>query len=255
MEQLTMSSNLATQLREGTKKAHTMAENVGFVRCFLKGTVEKTSYRKLVASLYYVYSAIEEEMQRLQNHPIVGKIYFPELNRKHSLERDLTYYFGPNWRDQISPSPATQAYVARIHEVAQTAPELLIAHSYTRYMGDLGYKGVQIPTWDARLFDLRLAAESQDYCDELAGVARSNGVAITELSTHLQGQLVAVHPAYDALFDVAARALAAGRSVVLDATFLDEDLRARAADLGRELASGHTRVGDGIFKTGGNINR
>jgi len=132
-----MSSNLATQLREGTKKAHTMAENVGFVRCFLKGTVEKNSYRKLVASLYYVYSAIEEEMQRLQNHPIIGKIYFPELNRKHSLERDLTYYFGPNWRDQISPSPATQAYVARIHEVAQTAPELLIAHSYTRYLGDL----------------------------------------------------------------------------------------------------------------------
>lgn len=132
-----MSSNLAMQLREGTKKAHTMAENVGFVRCFLKGTVEKNSYRKLVASLYYVYSAIEEEMQRLQFHPIVSKIYFPELNRKHSLERDLNFYFGPNWRDQIRPSPATQAYVARIHEIAKTAPELLIAHSYTRYMGDL----------------------------------------------------------------------------------------------------------------------
>ncbi len=132
-----MSSNLAMQLREGTKKAHTMAENVGFVRCFLKGTVEKTSYRKLVASLYFVYSAIEEEMQRLQGHPIVSKIYFPELNRKHSLERDLTFYFGANWRDQITPSPATQAYVARIHEIAETAPELLIAHSYTRYLGDL----------------------------------------------------------------------------------------------------------------------
>ncbi|AFY61155.1 heme oxygenase (biliverdin-producing) [Synechococcus sp. PCC 6312] len=132
-----MSSNLAMQLREGTKKAHTMAENVGFVRCFLKGTVEKNSYRKLVASLYFVYSAIEEEMQRLQADPIISKIYFPELNRKHSLERDLAFYFGPNWREQISPSPATQAYVARIHEIAQSAPELLIAHSYTRYMGDL----------------------------------------------------------------------------------------------------------------------
>lgn len=132
-----MSSNLAMQLREGTKKAHTMAENVGFVRCFLKGTVEKTSYRKLVASFYFVYSAIEAEMQRLQADPIISKIYFPELNRKNSLERDLAFYFGPNWRDQISPSPATQAYVARIHEIAESAPELLIAHSYTRYMGDL----------------------------------------------------------------------------------------------------------------------
>jgi sugar phosphate isomerase/epimerase len=73
--------------------------------------------------------------------------------------------------------------------------------SITKYMGDLGYKGVQMPTWDGRLFDLDKAAESQDYCDEVAGICRANGVEVTELSTHLQGQLVASHPAYDALFD------------------------------------------------------
>jgi heme oxygenase (biliverdin-producing, ferredoxin) len=132
-----MSSNLAVQLREGTKKSHTMAENVGFIKCFLKGTVEKTSYRKLVANLYFVYTAIEEEMDRCKNHPVVSKIYFPELNRKHSLESDLAYYYGSGWRDQIVPSSATQAYVKRIHEIGQTAPELLAAHSYTRYLGDL----------------------------------------------------------------------------------------------------------------------
>ena len=71
----------------------------------------------------------------------------------------------------------------------------------TRWAADCGYVGVQIPSWDARLFDLEKAATSKDYCDELAGVARANGVEITELSTHLQGQLVAVHPAYDAAFD------------------------------------------------------
>ena len=65
----------------------------------------------------------------------------------------------------------------------------------------LGYKGIQIPTWDARLFDLEKAARSKTYCDEIAGVCREAGVEITELSTHLQGQLVAVHPAYDAGFD------------------------------------------------------
>ena len=132
-----MSSNLATKLREGTKKAHTMAENVGFVKCFLKGTVEKTSYRTLVANLYFVYSAMEEEMERHRNHPIVSKIYFSELNRKTSLETDLTYYYGSHWRAQIEPSPAAQAYVQRIHEIADTAPALLISHSYTRYLGDL----------------------------------------------------------------------------------------------------------------------
>ncbi len=64
----------------------------------------------------------------------------------------------------------------------------------------LGFNGIQIPTWDARLFDLKKAAESQGYCDEILGIASRAGVAITELSTHLQGQLVASHPAYDVLF-------------------------------------------------------
>jgi len=73
--------------------------------------------------------------------------------------------------------------------------------SITKYMGALGYKGVQIPTWDGRLFDLEKAAESQTYVDEVKGVCAANGVEVTELSTHLQGQLVATHPAYDAQFD------------------------------------------------------
>ncbi|MFM7449990.1 MAG: heme oxygenase (biliverdin-producing) [Leptolyngbyaceae cyanobacterium] len=132
-----MSSNLAQKLREGTKKSHTMAENTGFVACFLKGTVEKTSYRKLVSNLYFVYSAMEEEMARHQGHPILSQIYFPELNRKEALERDLAYYYGPNWRAEVAPSVAAQAYVDRIREISNTAPELLVAHSYTRYLGDL----------------------------------------------------------------------------------------------------------------------
>ncbi len=74
-------------------------------------------------------------------------------------------------------------------------------NAITKYMGDLGYKGVQIPTWDGRLFDLEKAAESQDYVDEVKGICANNGVEVTELSTHLQGQLVASHPAYDRLFD------------------------------------------------------
>ena len=65
----------------------------------------------------------------------------------------------------------------------------------------LGYKGVQIPTWDARLFDLASAANSKAYCDEVNGTLAKHGLALTELSTHLQGQLVAVHPAYDVAFD------------------------------------------------------
>ncbi|MFM7086067.1 MAG: heme oxygenase (biliverdin-producing) [Cyanobium sp.] len=128
---------LASQLREGTKKAHTMAENTGFVSCFLKGVVDKASYRTLVADLWFVYSAMEEEIGRLREHPVVGPVGFPELNRRETLEQDLAFYFGSGWRQQIQATPGAQQYVARIRQVAKEAPELLVGHHYTRYIGDL----------------------------------------------------------------------------------------------------------------------
>ena len=109
---------LASQLREGTKKAHTMAENTGFVSCFLKGVVDKASYRTLVADLWFLYSAMEEEIGRLADHPVVGPINFAALNRRESLEQDLAFYFGPDWRNQIRATAGAQEYVARIHRIA-----------------------------------------------------------------------------------------------------------------------------------------
>ncbi|MGB1530307.1 MAG: sugar phosphate isomerase/epimerase family protein [Flavobacteriaceae bacterium] len=70
-----------------------------------------------------------------------------------------------------------------------------------KWASDMGYIGIQIPTWESFLIDLDKAAESQDYCDQLKETVNSFGLEITELSTHLQGQLVAVHPAYDLMFD------------------------------------------------------
>lgn len=72
--------------------------------------------------------------------------------------------------------------------------------SICKWAADLGYVGVQIPSWDPRCIDLDKAAESQDYCDELKGKLRDIGVEITELSSHLQGQCVAMHPAYERAF-------------------------------------------------------
>ena len=71
-----------------------------------------------------------------------------------------------------------------------------------KWAADMGYKGIQIPTWESRLIDLNQAAVSQKYCDELLAKVSSFGLEITELSTHLQGQLIAVHPAFDEGFDV-----------------------------------------------------
>ena len=60
-----------------------------------------------------------------------------------------------------------------------------------------GFNSVQIPTWDSRVIDLKLAAESQAYCDDFRGTLAKHGLEITELASHLQGQLVALHPSFD----------------------------------------------------------
>ena len=89
--------------------------------------------------------------------------------------------------------------------IQETAPFNSL-DSICAWAKDIGFKGVQLPTWDSKIFDLKLAAESKTYAEEVKGKVTSLGLEITELSTHLQGQLVAVNPAYDKLFDAFAPA-------------------------------------------------
>ena len=130
-------SDFAKQLKEGTKKSHSAAENTSFVKSFLKGVVNKESYRGLISDFYFVYTALEEEVNKLQDHPVVGCLDLPDLRRKLALEMDVRYYYGPIWRSLIKPSEACERYVNRIREVAKNEPELLVGHHYTRYLGDL----------------------------------------------------------------------------------------------------------------------
>ena len=132
-----MGQNLATQLREGTAPSHTLAENTAFMQSFLQGVVERESFRQLLANLYFVYTELETALASHRHHPVVGKVYFPQLNRKGSLEKDLQFYYGENWQEQIKPLPAGIAYVNRIREISDHDPVRLIAHAYTRYLGDL----------------------------------------------------------------------------------------------------------------------
>ncbi|MBE7384793.1 MAG: heme oxygenase (biliverdin-producing) [Leptolyngbya sp. SIO1E4] len=132
-----MTHDLAMRLREGTKQSHTLAENTAFMKCFLKGIVEKEPFRKLTADLYYVYRTLEGEMKRHRDHPVVGPMIFPELERTQKLEEDLAFYYGDNWRNEIAASPEGEKYVTRLREISSTHPALLVAHAYVRYMGDL----------------------------------------------------------------------------------------------------------------------
>ncbi|RYG91224.1 sugar phosphate isomerase/epimerase [Loktanella sp. IMCC34160] len=108
----------------------------------------------------------------------------------------------------------------------------------TKWAAGLGYKGVQIPTFDGRLFDLEKAAESDAYCDEVKGICADAGVAITELSTHLQGQLVAVNPAYDRAFDAFAPAAVHGNPKARQ-EWATEQMK-KAAVASRKLGLDHT---------------
>ena len=105
------------------------------------------------------------------------------------------------------------------------------------WAGSLGYRGVQVPTWDARLFDLAKAASSKAYCDEIAGVAKTHGVVITELSTHLQGQLVAVNPAFDEAFDAFAPAQVKGKPKARQAWAVEQLMLAAKASQNLGLAA------------------
>ncbi|XP_008567320.1 PREDICTED: heme oxygenase 2 [Galeopterus variegatus] len=137
-ENYTRMADLSELLKEGTKEAHDQAENTQFVKDFLKGNIKKEIFKLATTALYFTYSALEEEMDHNKDHPAFTPLYFPtELHRKEALTKDMEYFFGENWEEQVQCSEATQKYVDRIHYIGQNKPELLVAHAYTRYMGDL----------------------------------------------------------------------------------------------------------------------
>ncbi|XP_048355115.1 heme oxygenase 1 [Sphaerodactylus townsendi] len=130
--------DLSEALKETTKEVHEQAENTQFMKSFQRGKVSLREFKLYLASLYYIYSALEEESERNKDNPVYAPVYFPaELNRTAALEKDLEYFYGPTWRWEIQCHEATQKYVDRLHHVGQHEPELLVAHAYTRYLGDL----------------------------------------------------------------------------------------------------------------------
>ncbi len=131
-----MMTDFSKQIKEGTKKSHSAAENTKFVAQFLKGVLDPTEYRKLITDFWYVYTTMEDCISKSED-PLVKQIRFKELERVEFLEKDLEYYYGPNWKDEAKPSEACNTYCYRINEVFNDNPYLLIAHHYTRYIGDL----------------------------------------------------------------------------------------------------------------------
>mmetsp|Transcript_50207 Transcript_50207/g.58604 ORF Transcript_50207/g.58604 Transcript_50207/m.58604 type:complete len:323 (+) Transcript_50207:70-1038(+) len=148
-------SGLSFTLDDGTRKSHSLAENTAFVTGFFGGLSSPQSFKKLVTSLYYIYTAMEGSFDSTE-YLNVKAIDDEELRRVSSLEKDMEYFHGPNWKSDksISPTPATMAYVSRINEIAAHSPHLLLAHQYTRYLGDL-FGGQMMGGMATRSLDLK----------------------------------------------------------------------------------------------------
>ncbi|KAI9480330.1 MAG: heme oxygenase-domain-containing protein [Benjaminiella poitrasii] len=133
---------LASAMREGTKVVHRAAETSVFTRRFLKGDISSDEYGRYINSLYFVYKYMEELLDEFKEHPVVKLIHFPhELNRKESLLKDLEFFYDQDQVTQLTDpktmTPAVKKYVQAMKDACAKNPSLLIAHSYSRYLGDL----------------------------------------------------------------------------------------------------------------------
>uniref|UniRef100_A0A8C1AGH4 Heme oxygenase n=1 Tax=Cyprinus carpio carpio TaxID=630221 RepID=A0A8C1AGH4_CYPCA len=133
---------LSEQIKAATKDSHVRAENTELMLSYQRGRVSLlqliTSPLLLLCSLYKIYEALEEALDTNASHEAVAPIYFPqELSRLESIGKDLEYFYGRSWREKMTVPAATLRYAQRLREVGRDHPEYLVAHAYTRYLGDL----------------------------------------------------------------------------------------------------------------------
>lgn len=133
-----MTASLAAELRAGTRDLHRIAEQSGIMRQILvERRLTRPAYARLLRSLHAIYAALEGELARHATHPAVAPVHFPELARAPALAADLTAHHGAAWATELAPAPAAAAYATRLRALGATAPALLVAHAYVRYLGDL----------------------------------------------------------------------------------------------------------------------
>ncbi|KAI8337314.1 heme oxygenase-domain-containing protein [Blakeslea trispora] len=175
---------LASAMREGTKVVHRAAETSVFTKRFLKGDINADEYGQYINSLYFVYKITEKRgltnsirymealLEEHKEHPVVKIIHFPqELNREESLKRDLEYFYGQErvseLIDPITMTPAVKAYVDAMKEACAVNPALLIAHSYSRYLGDLSGGQILAKRLKKHVFQLDESDSAWDTVDGL----------------------------------------------------------------------------------------
>lgn len=124
-------------LRERSWELHQRAEGTTYLQALMDGRLDLEGYAAMVAQEWYVYAELDAAAAAHRDDPIAGPFLSPELARVGRLEADLQFLLGTGWREAITPVPATTRYTDRIREVAADWPSGVVAHHYTRYLGDL----------------------------------------------------------------------------------------------------------------------
>ncbi len=128
---------LAARLRSGTHALHTEVERTGVMHALLHGQLDRAGYHALLRNLHAVYAALEPALSAHATHPWLAPVMDTALFRGDALAADLNELHGPLWTHELPVCPAAEQYGQRLRALAHTSPQLLVAHAYVRYLGDL----------------------------------------------------------------------------------------------------------------------
>lgn len=128
--------NFLKAIQNNTKRLHSMAENTGFIKRLISGNATTQTYGEYIYNLYFVYKAIEENLEKHTDNEVLKEFITPEVFRAESLLKDSKFLLGDDL-ESIEMCDSTKVFVNRLNEISKTDPNLLVAHAYTRYLADL----------------------------------------------------------------------------------------------------------------------
>lgn len=192
-----MQRSLARSLKLATQSLHTGVEQTRLIRELIGGRISRGSYCMLLRNLHEIYAALESALSCHALHPRIAPVFFPRLFRVNALAADLRDLHGKSWMVELDVTGAASSYVDRLREIESVSPELLVAHAYVRYLGDLS--GGQMlkhalrrnpalsPQHSARFFEFGSATETfnmarqfRDGLDALASDDSSEAKIVAE---------------------------------------------------------------------------
>lgn len=132
-----MTHSLAQRLKTETRALHTAAERSRFMGVLLRGQMQRDAYCALLRNLHAIYATLEPALSRHAAHPVLAPVFAPALFRTRALEHDLQALDAADAQPPTALQPATLVYAERLREIDAAEPELLLAHAYVRYLGDL----------------------------------------------------------------------------------------------------------------------